>query len=118
MKRSVFLATLLLVTSSPLLAGCMSSEQIAATMQRVKDRKAEIDQKNPQILVIYTKKDISKGSIIKDDDVEERTVGATENHIPDDATHNRQNVVLKKAKNDMTAGQPICQHDLAPLVGN
>jgi flagella basal body P-ring formation protein FlgA len=96
----------------------MSSEQIAATMQRVKDRKAEIDQKNPQILVIYTKKDISKGSIIKDDDVEERTVGATENHIPDDATHNRQNVVLKKAKNDMTAGQPICQHDLAPLVGN
>ncbi len=94
----------------------MSPEQIADTAKRLKERKTELDEKNPEVAVIYAKKDIAQGSIIHDDDVEERTVHALDAGMPDDAAHRKDGVVLKKAKNNLAAGKPVCQHDLAPLV--
>jgi Flp pilus assembly protein CpaB len=118
LKRTVYLTMLILAVSSPLLTGCMSADQLAATVKRVKDKRAEAEQNNPEVSVVYTRKDIKKGAIINDDDVEDRNVHVVGDHIPDDATHNRKTVTLKKAKNDIAANQPVCQHDLAPLVGN
>jgi Flp pilus assembly protein CpaB len=118
LKRTVYLTILLLAaSSSPLLTGCMSAEQLAATVKRVKEKRAEDQQNNPEVPVVYAKKDIKKGAIINDDDVEERNVHMLEDHVPEDATHSRQGVILKKAKTDIASNQPICQHELAPLVG-
>jgi Flp pilus assembly protein CpaB len=118
LKRTVYLAILVLAVSSPLLTSCMSADQLATAVKRVKEKRAEDEQKNPEVPVVYAKKDIKKGAIISDDDVEERNVHMLEDHVPDDATHNRHAVTLKKARNDIASNQPICQHDLAPLLGN
>jgi flagella basal body P-ring formation protein FlgA len=94
----------------------MSAEQLTAAVKKVKERNAELAEKNPQVVVVYTKKNIAEGSVISDDDVEERTMGGAE--MPVDALHNKSMAVLKKAKNNMIQNQPVCQHDIAPLVGN
>lgn len=116
MKRSLLLAILLVTVLTPLLTACMSAEQLTAAVKKVKERNAELAEKNPQVVVVYTKKNITEGSVISDDDVEERTMGGAE--MPVDALHNKSMAVLKKAKNNMIQNQPVCQHDIAPLVGN
>jgi sialic acid synthase SpsE len=115
LKRRAFLAILLLGTAS-LVTGCMSPEQLAATAKRIKARKEELDSQNPEVKVVYAKRNISKGNIFSDDDIEERVVHVLEAHMPEDATHSKNVVLMKKAKNDVPAGQAICFHDLAPLV--
>ena len=118
LKRTVYLAILAIAVSSPLLTSCISADKLATAVKRAKEKQAEDEQKNPVVPVVYAKKDIKKGAVISDDDVEERNVHMVEDKVPEDATHNRHAVALKKARNDIAYNQPICQHDLAPLVGN
>ncbi len=115
MKRRILLAVLLLSTTG-ILTGCMSPEQLAETAKRIKARKEELEKNNPEVQVVYLKHNVARGAVLNADDVDERTAHELDDHVPGDALHQKQQALLKKMRSELQGGTILTQHDIAPLV--